>query len=406
MDERLNEVLRRARLSPFYEKHLAKATSWDAIAPTTKAHLRQRYPFGMLAVPRNQVATYHESSGTEGKPIASCFSDADWDDITSRFLRGNVELSSSDVFFVKTPYSMVTTAHQAHLAGRRVGAMVVPADNRSTNMPYSRVVQLISDLGVTVTWSLPTEVVLWTLAAEQNGYAPSEHFSNLRAFWVAGETLSEAKRDALSRLWGGKRVVQDYGSTETGSLAGECAHGNLHLWSDRVFFEVLDPTSGEIRRSGRGQLLVTPLYRTAMPLVRYLIEDIVDVSEAVCPCGGTFPTVKVWGRSSGRVEIQGKSLFPVEVEEALYRQAGSHHVLLWRGRYDQAALDVEYYALDGHWSGLGEGMSQRLGIPVRARAVPLSCFIDGELMTESLKFSKPQFLFPRRNHDHREYRFA
>ena len=317
MKPELQAVLARAAQAPFY-RACGLASNFADVAITTKEDLRGAYPFGFLAVAREKIATYHESSGTSGNPISSYFTDADWDDVVSRFLRSDVGLNSKDMVIVKTPYALVTTAHQMHQAARVAGATVVPADNRSHNMPYARVVRLLRDLPITVAWCLPTEVQLWAFVARRLGLSPERDFPHLRAFLVAGEPLSPARKRMLSKLWGGKRIIEDYGSTETGSLAGECQFGRLHLWDDRVHFEVRD--GADLRHHGTGSLLVTPLLREAMPLVRYELGDHVTISPADCPCGSSHATVSIAGRETGAFRAR-------DLEEIIYAQRWGGPVL-------------------------------------------------------------------------------
>ncbi len=396
MHNQLLDVMTRAKVSPFYRKVLNGVTRWDEVPVTTKADLRAHYPFGLLAVEKRQIATYHESSGSEGKPISSFFTESDWEDIAARFVRSAVKLTSDDLFFIKTPYSMVTTAHQAQTAARILGVPMVPADNRSGLMPYSRVLQLLRDLEVSVTWSLPTDAIVWRVAAELNGISPVA-LPKLRAFWVAGEPLSSGKRDAIRLLWNGKSVFQDYGSTETGSLAGECAEGRLHLWSDRLHFEIFDSATRVLSLRGKGQLVVTPLFRQAMPLLRYLIEDEVEVTESQCGCGSLHPTIEVLGRASSAVKISGKSLFPLGIEDAVYQAGNPYSLALWRGFPEGNRLRVEYHALKkispNAQVALQNEISRRLGIAVSALPSPLSSFLSPALLRRPLLFSKPQFIF-------------
>ncbi len=392
MTRLLNEVVARAKKSPFYKGKLSSGRFEDQPL-TTKADLRAGYPFGFLAVERKRIATYHESSGTEGSPIASYFTERDWKDIASRFRRSAIGLKGDDTFLIKTPYAMVTTAHQAQTAARSVGATVVPADNRSFNMPYSRVVQLLSDVEVTVTWSLPTELLYWKIAADANGYDLTD-FTKLRAFWVAGEPMSPSKRQAMSALWGGKPIFEDYGSTETGSLAGECSAGRLHFWSDRIHAEVLDPRTQTLSLFGKGRLVVTPLLREAMPLLRYLLDDEVELSQAGCSCGSPYSLIKVLGRGSQAYVVEGKPLTPLEVEDAVYAAGFEFELVLWRAVATPNVLKVEYYALgEGDLPSFELEVSRRLGVPVKARRRPLSEFLVPALLTEKLRFSKPKFLY-------------
>src|SRR5690606_36952074 len=98
---------------------------------TTKQDLRDQYPFGLLAVDRSELATYHESSGTAGQPTPSYYTAEDWVDLAERYARKWIGISSSDTFLVRTPYALMVTGHLAHAAARLHGATVVPGDNRS-----------------------------------------------------------------------------------------------------------------------------------------------------------------------------------------------------------------------------------------------------------------------------------
>ncbi|MGH8918227.1 MAG: phenylacetate--CoA ligase family protein, partial [Actinomycetes bacterium] len=263
-----------AARSPFYRDRFRSAAAPRTLADladqplTSKQDLRDAYPFGLLAVGKERLATYHESSGTAGSPTASYYTDEDWRDLAERFARKSIGILPTDTFLVRTPYALLLTGHLAHAAGRLAGATVVPGDNRSLAMPYSRVVRVLRDLGITITWSVPTECLIWAAAARAAGLDPRADFPTLRGLFVGGEPLTTARRRRISQLWG-VPVVEEYGSTETGSLAGECAAGRLHLWADRVIFEVYDPRTGRVTQDGRGQLVATTLYREAMPLIRY-----------------------------------------------------------------------------------------------------------------------------------------
>lgn len=404
LPERLLEVLAAARKAPFYEPRLPRPRrldddSWQAVPLTRKCDLRAAYPFGMLAVERTRLATYHESSGTSGEPTASYFTDADWDDVTSRFLRNAVGLGPDDTVLVKTPYSMVTTAHQMHRAARSRGALVVPADNRSSNMSYARVVRLLKDLPITVSWCLPTEVMLWEAAARLAGLDPRRDFPALRAFLVAGESLSPARQRRLSDLWGNKRVLQDYGSTETGSLGGECTAGKLHLWSDRVYAEVLDAKTGRTTPFGTGQLVVTTLQREAMPLVRYLLEDQVRIAAEPCACGSPHPTIAVFGRAGDLASVQGIAFYPIQLEDCVFSLPMEHGVTFWRARHGGEALAIEIDAAPGHAGAAAEELTRlillRLGVKASVRTV--AGLVPHAALAKVSSFGKPRYVF--RSHE-------
>ena len=394
----LEELLARARQAPFHAERLAhaRASSWEHVPFTTKDDLRRAYPFAMLAVPRSELATYHESTGTSGEPTSSYFTERDWDDIAQRFARNAIDFTSADTVLVKTPYAMVTTAHQMHRAARLRGALVVPADNRSSNMSYERVLRLVHDLPVTVAWCLPTEALLWAAAARALGRDASRDFPSFRALFVAGEPTSIEKRRRIGALWGA-RVFEDFGSTETGSLGGECPAGALHLWADRVLFEVLDPVTGVVAEEGTGELVVTTPTREAMPLVRHRLGDTVEISYAPCACGWRLPTVRVSGRVGGGVRVGDREVVAVDVEAAVFSLPIEHGVMFWRARAHGDALEIEIEAAADQGPRacreLTDGLGERIGIAAQVRAVPLGTLVAESALTAPVRFRKPRFLF-------------
>lgn len=395
----LDDVVTRARVAEFYKTRLSRTphsdyAAWKRLPLTTKNDLRRGYPLGFLAEPMHRVASYHESSGTTGQPTATLFTESDWDDIVTRFTRSQIRLSAHDVVFIKTPYSLVTTAHQMERAARLVGATVIPADNRSRNMPYAKVVRLLRTLPVTVAWCLPTEALIWAAAARAQGLDPARDFPQLRAFFVAGEPLSDGKRRRISDLWGGVDVVQDYGSTETGSLAGECPAGRLHFWADRVFPEIIDGESGMARLEGEGSLVVTPLFREAMPLVRYHVEDLVRLSYGPCGCGWNLPTVQVLGRA---VDLGGETVSPLALEDVVYALPACYDVQFWRARRTETGFKLEIAASGDLMLAASDELAcliyKRLGVKAEVEAVPLSTFIPDHLLTADPGFQKPRFVY-------------
>ncbi|GAA2040255.1 phenylacetate--CoA ligase family protein [Nocardiopsis rhodophaea] len=392
-------ALKHARSSPFYKRRLpsdAERTGLDGLAElplTHKSDLRESHPFGMLAVDRERLASYHESSGTAGEPTASYFTEGDWSDVVSRFTRSTIGLRWSDTVMVRTPYAMLTTGHQAHSAARSVGATVVPADNRSRVTPYPRVVRLLRELDVTVAWCLPSECLTWAAAARALGLRPERDFPALRGFLVAGEPLTHARRQRISELWGGVPVFTDYGSTETGSLAGECARGRLHLWADRFVAEVVDTQSGASREEGRGRLVITTLYREAMPLVRYDLEDLVEVSWGACDCDWQLPTVTVLGRAgSGQ---PGPS--QADLETLVHRLPLEYEVLFWRARPNNGVLNIEVEAAparaEAAASQLAQSVKTELRIPAEVRALEPGALMPKAALVEEAEFVKPRNLF-------------
>ena len=392
-EAQLPETLSWAARSPFYRSRLAAGHELSELPLTTKQDLRDNYPYGMLAVERERLATYHESSGTAGMPTPSYYTAEDWVDLAERYARKWVGISSNDTFLVRTPYALMITGHLAHAAARLHGATVVPGDNRSLAMPYSRVIRVLHDLGVTLTWSMPTETLLWAAAARAAGLDPSIDFPALRSLFVGGEPLSDARRKRISEIWG-VPVVEEYGSTETGSLAGECQHGRMHLWADRAIFEVYHPQTGELTADGTGQLVVTPLFREAMPLLRYNLEDNVEVSLDDCPCGWRLPSVRVLGRSAFGYPVTGVKITQNRLEDLVFELPAEHGVLFWRGRAEADVLRVQIEALPGQeaaaCAALGASIKATFGVPSQVTAGTL---VPREVLTAVQDVVKPRSLF-------------
>ncbi len=398
--EQLTQTLAAAAGSPFYRNRPGgpPQTPADlATAPlTTKDDLRSAYPFGLLAVGRDRLATYHESSGTTGVPTASYYTDEDWLDLAERYARKWVGIFPADTFLVRTPYALMLTGHLAHAAARLRGATVVPGDNRSTAMPCARVVRALHDLSVTLTWSLPTETLLWAAAARAAGWDPRWDFPALRALFVGGEPLTERRRARISEIWG-VPVVEEYGSTETGSLAGQCPHGRLHLWADRALFEVYHPQTGRITPDGRGQLVVTPLYREAMPLLRYHIGDEVEVDYRACGCGWCLPSVRVLGRAGHAYPVAGVPVTQDRLEDLVFALPARHGVLFWRARAERDRLRVQLEVADAQARParveLTAAIAAELAVEASVEALPLGSLVPTRMLTANPDVVKPRSLF-------------
>ncbi|MET9734658.1 AMP-binding protein [Streptomyces sp. NPDC006458] len=399
----LPRVLAQALRSPFYSARYEgrevprSADDFAEVPLTTKQDLRDQYPFGMLAVPREELATYHESSGTAGEPTASYYTDGDWTDLAERFARKWVGIGPSDTFLVRTPYGLVITGHLAQAAGRLRGATVVPGDARSLATPLSRMVRVLSSLDVTLVWCNPTEIAMLAAAAKAAGLRPERDFPALRGFYTAAEPLTEVRRRRLSEVWGGIPLVEEYGSTETGTIAGQCPEGVLHLWADRAVFEVYDPATGTLSPTGRGQIVVTPLYRDAMPLLRYNLADEVEVSDTACRCGWLLPTVRVLGRAGTAHPVGSASVTQQHLEELVFSLPVEYEVLFWRARAERDAVVLEFEAPDAvrerAAKELGAAIDRELGVPHRITALPLGTLVPASALTAQRDILKARYLF-------------
>lgn len=386
-------VLEWAARTPFYAGRVLTDLRDQPL--TSKQDLRDQYPFGLLSVPRRELDTYHESSGTAGQATPSYYTADDWIDLAERYARKWVGITGDDTFFVRTPYALMITGHLAQAGARLHGATVVPGDYRSLAMPYSRVVRALHDLEVSLTWSIPTEPLVWAATARAAGLRPDADFPALRALFVGGEPLTGARRRRISEIWG-VPIVEEYGSTETGSLAGECAHGRMHLWSDRLIFEVYDPATGRITPGGRGQLVVTPLYREAMPLLRYNLEDEVEVSYADCPCGWHLPSIRVLGRSAFGHPVADGTVTQQQLEELVFSLPIGYGVLFWRARADRDLLRVQIEVADAHRDAavaeLTAAIAREVGVPAEVTGLAPGTLLPIEVLTRTADVVKPRSL--------------
>jgi phenylacetate-CoA ligase len=400
---RLPEVLARAARSPFYRSRFgpgpapSSAEDFFDLELTEKGDLREQYPFGMLAVDRRELATYHESSGSSGRPTASYYTETDWVDLAQRYARKWIGISAEDTFLVRTPYAMMISGHLAHAAARSRGATVVPGDCRSSAMPMSRVVRVLHDLGVSLTWGNPTETLMWAAAARAAGYDPAVDFPALRALFVAAEPLTAIRRERISRIWGGVPVIEEYGATEAGTLAGMSPDGRLRLWADRVLFEVLDPVTGTLKPEGRGQLVVTPLYREAMPLLRYNLADDVEVSYDDTDDGWHLPSVRVLGRSAFQYPVGSRSVTQEQVETLIFGLPLEDQVMFWRGRAEPDRLHLEFEVPDErreHAVGaLADAARRDLGVPCTLSPCRPGSLVPHAALTGEVDVVKPRSLF-------------
>ncbi|WP_327358863.1 phenylacetate--CoA ligase family protein [Streptomyces sp. NBC_01304] len=401
-DERIAQSIRRASATPHYRERFgwgvdaAIPTRLDQIPVTTKDHLRASYPFQMLGVPWEEVATFHESSGSSGQVTSAFYTDNDWRDVGERFSRLPVDIRAADTLLVRSPYAMVLAGHLAHYGGRLNGATIVPADSRSAVTPYSRVVQLLKDLKVTLTWSMPTEPLIWAAAAREAGLDPRVDFPGLRGILTCGEPLSSARKQRISEIWG-VPVFDDYGATEVGPLASECAFGNRHFYADRVFPEIYDPHSGEFSSEGVGNLVITPLQLEAMPMLRYYLEDRVELGLEPCACNSWLPVIRLAGRPTQIFEVADKPLSQLDLEELVFRLPLEYGVMFWRARADKDALVVQLEVTDEHarsaCSELEASIRRVLSTPCEVTPVEPGTLMPTDVLTHSRDILKPRSLF-------------
>jgi phenylacetate-CoA ligase len=321
--DRLRTSLAQAARSAFYGPRLAGARieSLDDLAAlplTTKDDVRAASPFGLLAVPREELYQYHESFGTTGSPTSSWLTQGDFASYAAQINQSAVEFRPGDLVLVRFPYAISVPAHIVTEAAHVRGACVVPAGSRTAISPYPRVIDLMRRLEATVLGAMPMEAIWVAEAARRRGGDPRRDFPTLRAIATAGELLTDARRRRIEAIWG-VPVFNMYGCTEGGNIASDCSAGRLHLAWDHFVLEVLDERSWQPVTAGElGIGVLTTLTRQAMPLVRFVLGDYLRlIPDHGCPCGRTAPVVEHWGRDLNRFECGGRAWFVCDLEQRL-----------------------------------------------------------------------------------------
>ncbi len=317
---------------PFYRNKLSGAgvkpqdiKSLDDVEKlpfTTKTDLRDNYPFGMFAVPMENVVRVHSSSGTTGKPIVVGYTRADintWSELTARVAMAG-GATSKDIAHMAFGYGLFTGGFGMHAGLERIGASVVPVSTGNTE----RQIMIMKDFGTTVLVSTPS----YALHIAEVGEAMGVDFAKLplRVGLFGAERCSEKTRNEIeSRLH--VSATDNYGLTEVmgPGVAGECRVKNgLHINEDHFLVETIDPETGERLPDGsEGELVFTTLTKEAFPVIRYRTRDLTRLLVDTCECGRTLARMeKVKGRTDDMLIIRGVNVFPSQIESVLFEIEG------------------------------------------------------------------------------------
>ena len=331
--ERLREVVARTAQVPFYRDAYARCKvapesikSLDDLRRlplTTKEDLRQHYPLGFLAVPREQIARIHGSSGTTGKPTFVAYTKQDlmlWSSLCARFLVAG-GLRAEHLVHIAFGYGLFTGGFGLHYGVERVGAGIVPAAGGNT----PRQLMLIRDLGAQVLVCTPSYALHIAEVARTEGGDP--HDLPLRFGHFGGEPWTEEMRIEMERQFN-MHAFNNYGLSEVigPGVSGDCAaRRGMHIQEDHFIVECLDPESLEpVPEGHNGELVFTTLTKQAMPVIRYRTRDIASLDLSACPCGRTGARMsRVVGRTDDMLIIRGVNVFPSQIEEALLRVEGT-----------------------------------------------------------------------------------
>lgn len=322
--KRLKETVARTQNIGFYQKMFAEAgirpediktlDDLSKIPFTKKSDLRGGYPFGFLAVPMNRINRIHTTSGTTGKPTVVAYTKNDldsWSELIARNLT-MVGLREGDMFQNASNYSLFTGGLGFHYGAEKIGCAVVPAGVGNTK----RQIEMIQDFGVNAIHCTPSYAMHLTEVAEDM----HANLDSLRIGVFGAEAWSEnMRRDLENRL--NIKAYDSYGMSELfgPGVAFECPEQDgLHIWHDCYIVEIIDPKTGETLGPGeKGEMVVTPLVKEAMPLLRYRTGDITMLMEDDCPCGRGQKIARLFGRSDDMLTVRGINVFPSQIEHVL-----------------------------------------------------------------------------------------
>lgn len=356
----------------FHPRDLAALTNLASLPFTTKSDLRATYPFGLFAVPRDQVVRIHASSGTTGKSTVVGYSQADldvWSHLMARSLRAT-GVVSSDIVHLSYGYGLFTGGLGFHYGAEKLGCMVVPASAGMT----ARQVTMIEDFGATVIGSTPSYMLAILDEYRAQGRDPAK--SSLRIGVFGGEPWTNAMRAEIETAFN-MHALDCYGLSEMmGPGVGiECVEtkDGLHLWEDHFLAEIIDPETGVVLPDGQmGELVLTSLTKEAMPIIRYRTRDLTRLLPGTARSMRRIE--KIRGRSDDMIILRGVNVFPSQIEEQLLSQPGiTPHFQLdlhREGRMDkmvvrtETAETLETQAHSALTAALAKRIRQSLGLTV------------------------------------------
>ncbi len=283
---------------------------------TWKGDLRDAYPLGLQAVPDEEIVRIHSSSGTTGTPVIIPYTAQDVSDWADMFARcyEMAGINKLDRIQITPGYGLWTAGIGFQLGAERLGAMTIPMGPGNTD----KQLRMMVDLKSTVLCATSSYALLLAEEIEKRGIGDQIH---LRKGVIGSERWGEKMRKRIAKELG-VQLYDIYGLTEVyGPGIGiscdyECG---MHMWDDYIYFEIVNPKTGEVLPDGEiGELVITTLKKQGAPLIRYRTHDLTRVITGDCPCGSKYPRIDtILGRTDDMVKVKGVNIFPSQIDEML-----------------------------------------------------------------------------------------
>ena len=355
--KRLQQTVERVNATvPFYKETFKKAgivpsdirtlEDLQKLPFTLKQDMRDNYPYGLFAVPLEQIVRIHASSGTTGKPTVVGYTKRDietWSELMARsFVAAGA--NKGDVIHNAYGYGLFTGGLGAHYGAERLGASVIPMSGGNSK----KQLMIMQDFGSTVLTCTPSYSLFLAEIAAEEGI----DFKNLKlkVGIFGAEPWSETMRNEIEEKLNLK-AIDIYGLSEIlGPGVGiECieAQNGLHIWEDHFIPEIINPDTGEVLPVGeKGELVITTITKEGIPLIRYRTRDITRLTKEPCICGRTHARLeRLSGRSDDMLIIRGVNVFPSQIESVLFNIEGvePHYQLIIErdGNLDTLEVQVE-----------------------------------------------------------------
>jgi len=343
---------------PFYNKRLTEAgvtaekikslKDIEYIPYTTKADIRDTYPFGLFGQPMKKIVRIHASSGTTGKPTVVGYTKQDienWSDCMARICVA-AGANDEDIVQIAFGYGLFTGALGLHYGLEKIGATVVPTSSGNTE----KQIMLMQDFQTSALVATPSYAQYIAEKAKEMGVLEN---INLRLGLFGSEGCTIEMRDQIEKALG-IFVTDNYGMSELmgPGVSGDCEYRcGMHINEDHFLAEIIDPNTEKVLDKGsQGELVITTLTKEGIPMLRYRTKDITKINYETCKCGRTFARMdKIKGRSDDMLKIRGVNVFPSQIESVLmsFDKIAPHYQLVVTRANFSDNLEVKVELADG-----------------------------------------------------------